>query len=285
MEMLRIGGCDYQWIPRGPCLIGSPAGDPFADEDEFPQHTVEFPYDYWCDRLPVTNRDFQQFVNETGYVTLSEKIGWAYVFVPGVDEWQKIEGADWQHPTGPDSRITELLDHPVVSTGFFDAVAYIDWLNQKFGGELPEGYRFSLPTEVEWEKAARGPDGRRYPWGDEFNGLGCWYESWEQVGTMPVGSFSPEGDSPYGCADMAGNTWDWTTTLWGPERYTRLFKYPYRMDDGREDQVAGRDYFHIIRGGSFKNSPDALRCACRDLDPVEYALNNLGFRVFITPDQ
>jgi iron(II)-dependent oxidoreductase len=100
---------------------------------------------------------------------------------------------------------------------------------------------------------------------------------------MPVGVFSPDGDSPYGCADMAGNTWDWTTTLWGPEKDNQQFTYPYIASDGREDQVAGKDYYRIIRGGSFKNNPEALRCACRDLDPVTFALNNLGFRVFITP--
>ena len=78
----------------------------------FPSTRFEFPYVYWCARLPVTNRQFLQFATETKYLTLAEKLGWAYVFVPGMDEWHKTEGADWRHPTGPDSGIEELLDHP-----------------------------------------------------------------------------------------------------------------------------------------------------------------------------
>lgn len=285
MDKLIISGEEYFLIPRGAALIGSLEDSPGADSDEFPQHTISFLYDYWCARFSVTNAQFGKFAEETGFVTLAEKIGWAYVFNPRVDKWEKTEGADWRHPTGPESGIENLIDHPAVSIGFFDAQAFMDWLNENFGHELPQECQFSLPTEVEWEKAARGPNGRCYPWGEEFNGLGCWYESRDQVGTMPVGSFSPAGDSAYGCADMAGNTWDWTITLWGPEKDTQQFKYPYQADDGREDQVAGKDYYRIIRGGSFKNNPEALHCACRDLDPVAYALNNLGFRVFITPSR
>jgi formylglycine-generating enzyme required for sulfatase activity len=283
MDRLIISSEVYFLIPQGPALIGSLQDTPGAFSDEFPQHTINFPYDYWCARFPVTNSQFGIFVEETGYTTLAEKIGWAFVFNPGVDKWEKAEGADWRHPTGPESGIEDLGNHPAVSIGLFDAQAYTDWLNQKLTHELPRGYKFGLPTEVEWEKAARGTDGRSYPWGEEFNGLGCWYESREEVGTMSVGSFSPAGDSPYGCADMAGNTWDWTTTLWGPDKDTQQFKYPYTVSDGREDQVLGKDYYRVIRGGSFKNNPEALRCACRDIDPVTFALNNLGFRVFITP--
>jgi formylglycine-generating enzyme required for sulfatase activity len=281
---LRIGGSEYLLIPEGRFLVGSKEGDPEAFTTEFPQHELSLDYSFWCARFPITNLEFSKFVEETKFITLAEKLGWAFVFRPGPDTWEKVRGASWQHPVGPESRIDQLLDHPAVSIGFNDALAYVEWLNIEIPHNLPEGYQFSLPSEVEWEKAARGPNGNRYPWGDDFNpDKACWYESRQEVGTTSVGTYSSDSDSFYGCAGMAGNIWEWTTTLWGPEKDTPLFSYPYRVDDGREDQVAGKDFFRVIRGGSFKNNPEALRSACRDIDPPSYALNNLGFRVFITP--
>lgn len=284
MSDLFISGVEYKSIPNGDCIIGSADDDPLAWGDEHPLHTIQFPYDYWCARFPLTNQQFDQFVSETGFITLAEKLGWAFVFNSNGDVWEKIEGADWRFPTGPGEGIESKMNHPAAVIGFYDALAYLEWLNQRFSADLPEGYQLALPTEVEWEKVARGPGRYRYPWGDDWDRtLACWYESRDEVGTMPIGSFSPAGDCVYGCADMAGNIWEWTSTLWGPDKETQSFKYPYQGDDGREDQAAGKDYFRIIRGGSFKNDPEALRSACRDLDPPDYALNNLGFRVFITP--
>ena len=284
MEILKFADIQFLKILAGDCLIGTPESDPLAFSDEHPEHTYTIPYDYWIARFPVTNRQFEQFVEATAALTRAEKVGWAYVFNPQEMKWEQVRGADWRHPTGLDGITQEWLEHPVVNVTFNDALVYLDWLNEAFGADLPEGYHFGLPTEVEWEKAARGPYHWRYPWGKEFDpGRCCCRYSAHGLGTRPVGSFSPVGDNMHGCADLAGNVWEWTTTLWGPEKDEPLFVYPYDPDDGREDQITRRDYYRIIRGGSFKDDEQGVRCACRDLDPPNYALNNLGFRVFIVP--
>ena len=100
---------------------------------------------------------------------------------------------------------------------------------------------------------------------------------------VSVGAYSPSGDSPYGLADMGGNIWEWTTTLWGSNRDKATFVYPYRSQDGRQDLNAGEEHYRIIRGGSYKDDRQGVRAACRDLDPPHYALSNLGFRVFLAP--
>jgi sulfatase modifying factor 1 len=279
-------GEDYLLTPAGECQIGTPESDPLAYSDEFPPHTFTIPYDYWIARFPVTNRLFGQFVGAVAFLSQAEKQGWAYAFNPQAMEWEKVEGANWQRPRGPKVETGDQGDHPVVSVSFFDALAYLDWLNEELGAGLPDGYRFGLPTEAEWEKVARALDYRRYPWGDAFDpGLCCCRFSAHGIGTQPVGSFSPAGDSAAGCADLAGNVWEWTTTLWGPNKDEPMFVYPYDPNDGREDQTAGRDYYRIIRGGSFKDDERGVRSACRDLDPPTWALNNLGFRVFVVPQR
>jgi len=285
MDKVNFADTQFLKIPAGVCLIGTPEGDPLAWSDEFPEHTVTIPSDYWCARFPVTNRQFGRFVEATATLTRAEKVGWAYVFDAKAMQWEKVTGADWLHPIGPAGKVENWPEHPVVNVSFLDALAYLDWLNEKHRADLPDGYRFSLPTEVEWEHAARGPHHWRYPWGKDFEpGKCCCRFSAHGIGTQPVGSFSPDGDNMYGVADLAGNVWEWTTTLWGPKKDEPLFVYPYSPDDGREDQISGRDYYRIIRGGSFKDDEQGVRCACRDLDPPNGALNNLGFRVFVLPE-
>jgi formylglycine-generating enzyme required for sulfatase activity len=137
---------------------------------------------------------------------------------------------------------------------------------------------------VEWEKAARGPEGLIFPWGNTFDPELCSYIESDPVGTRPVGTYSPGGDSIYGIADMAGNVWDWTITLWGQDKDNAEFVYPYNPSDGRQDVGADETNYRIIRGGSFKNEFWASRSACRDLDPPKFSLNNLGFRLFLGPE-
>ncbi len=129
---------------------------------------------------------------------------------------------------------------------------------------------------MEWERAARGTDGREYPWGDYWQEGRC--NSWEAGvrGTTPVGQYSPDGDSPDGCADMAGNVWEWTRCLWGKDYKQRDFRYPYDPLDGREDPtVVG---LRALRGGSFTNDQKLVRCgALNRCDPV-YKDDDVGFR-------
>ena len=162
-------------------------------------------------------------------------------------------------------------NHPVVYVSWHDANAYCAWRSHQ------EGRVVRLPTEAEWEKAARGPstdsgDGRTWPWGNTFDAMKC---NMNQTGigdTSPVGIFAA-GRSPYEAFDMAGNVWEWTRSVWGAE-----FGYPYRADDGREDQ-SRTNVSRVVRGGSFLNGDDAVRCACRNGNSPGARDNNVGFRV------
>lgn len=176
------------YVPAGEFVMGSRDDDPDARDDEKPQHTVYLD-GYWIDKTPVTNAMFAKFVAETGYLTEAEKRGEAYVYGQG-----SVKGAQWRHPQGASSNILGKDNHPVVCVSWNDA-------NAKWAGRC-------LPTEAEWEKAAGGTDGRKWPWGNNpptdklcnFNG---------NVGdTTPVGNY-PAGASPYRALDMAGHVWEW----------------------------------------------------------------------------
>jgi formylglycine-generating enzyme required for sulfatase activity len=164
-------------------------------------------------------------------------------------------------------------DHPVVNISWNDAVEYRKWVNNLQKAELPSGLVLRLPTEAEWEKAARGTDGREYPWGDQFDEDKCNTVEGEKGGTTSIGSYSPRSDSPYGCADLAGNVWEWVSSLHKP--------YPYNAADGREnlDSSASR----VLRGGSFGNDERRARSAYR-LGSLTSLLNiDGGFRVVAAP--
>ena len=149
---------------------------------------------------------------------------------------------------------------------------YCQWLNNSFKDELPSGLVLRLPTEAEWEKAARGTGANAWPWGNESDTIKCNSDESGQGGTTPVGRYSPRGDSPYGCADMAGNVWEWTHSLRKP--------YPYQSNDGREDKnSSGR---RVLRGGSFGMSMSMVRCAVRAVPSLLY--DTVGFRVVASPN-
>jgi formylglycine-generating enzyme required for sulfatase activity len=282
-ENIKIGGMEFVRVPKGEFVMGSREENELAFGDEFPQHRLEIPYDYWIAKFPVTYREFGEFVGATSHVTRAEKEGWCFVWNGKEDKWEKVEGATWVYPRGDRNSKAKLDNHPVVQVCWYDAMAFCAWLNETHGDGLPKGYDFGLPSEAEWEKAARGPAGREFPWGDDFDPALCNFYDSGKGDTIPIGSHSPQSDSIYGAVDMCGNVWEWTTTLWGDDREVASFVYPYDREDGREALSAGDAHYRVIRGGSFKNEMRAVRCACRDIDPQNYSLNNLGFRVFVRP--
>jgi formylglycine-generating enzyme required for sulfatase activity len=226
-------------IPAGDFLMGSdPAKDKDARDNEHPQHTLPLP-DYYIARTPITNAQYAAFVNAMNHKQPKH--------------WKR--GAP---PTGKENP-------PVVYVSWYDAVAYCDWLAQLTG----KPYR--LPSEPEWEKAARGTDGRIYPWGDEWDPQLCNTKESGIGDTTPVGAY-PQGDSPYGLLDMAGNVWEWTRTLHRD--------YPYDPRDGREDLEAAA--LRVVRGGSFHHSRESARCAVRDWDFPGSVWNSFGFRVVVS---
>jgi formylglycine-generating enzyme required for sulfatase activity len=237
-------------VPAGEFLMGSdPEKDEDAFADELPQHTLYLP-DYYLAKTPVTNAQYAAFAEATDHKP------------PG--HWKG----------GKPDRGKE--DHPVVYVSWRDAVDYCNWLAQVTG----KAYR--LPSEAEWEKGARGTDGRIYPWGNEWNPERCNSFEGGPKETTPVGAYL-QGASPYGLLDMAGNVWEWTRSLWGKDKEKPDFKYPYKLDDGRENLKAGDNIYRVVRGGAFYNNGTGVRCAFRDgFDPYNQ-LRYQGLRLMVAP--
>ena len=227
-------------IPAGEFLMGSdPQKDKYAKDNEQPQHGLYLP-DYYIAKIPVTNAQYAAFLEATGH-----------------DQPRHWEGV--RLPRGKE-------DHPVIWVTWHDAMAYCNWLAEKTG----KPYR--LPSEAEWEKAARGTDGRIFPWGNQWDRKRCNTLESRIDDTTPVGAY-PEGASPYGLLDMVGNVWEWTSSLYEP--------YPYKPYDGREDPAA--DSPRVLRGGSWLPNRRLARCAVRyGLNP-DFRSSDHGFRVAASP--
>jgi formylglycine-generating enzyme required for sulfatase activity len=251
-------------VPRGPFTMGS--DDPEARPGDRPAHRV-LVADYYIDRTMVTNRLFARFCDETGYRTVAERLGLGETVVDG--EWRWIQGACWRHPEGPGSTIDQRLDHPVVLVSAGDALAFCGWRSQV------EGRRFRLPTEAEWEKAARGEDGRTYPWGEEEpDDTRARFNAGDAAGTAPVGAF-PAGASPCGALDMAGNAWDWCLDAWDERLYRRWRRSSVRADRGGPLTLAAESVF---KGGSWIFPAEALRSSGRHHDDLVRPSGGIGFR-------
>jgi formylglycine-generating enzyme required for sulfatase activity len=254
-------------VPAGEFLMGSP--DRKGDYDERPQHSVTLD-NFWIDSTEVTNRQFDQFAQQTGYRSVPENTGSSRVCQGPYGMCEEVDGADWRHPDGPDSEISDRMDHPVVQVTRTDAIAYCGWAG------------VVLPTEAEWEKAARGTDGRIYPWGDDFDGSrlnfcdsNCPIELKDSeaddgyAGTAPVGSY-PNGASPYGAFDMAGNVWEWVADWYADNYYSAsATSDPLGPDAGGQREV---------RGGSAFDPSDMVRSANRFPEYPDYSDNMTGFR-------
>jgi formylglycine-generating enzyme required for sulfatase activity len=237
-------GMEFMRVPAGKFLMGSKAENKLAYENEHPHHTVDIPYDYWMAHYPVTNELYNAYVKDRG-------------IKHPVDSWERKK------------------DHPVVYVKWRATMAFCRWVGDLMKGDFPSGLVLRLPTEAEWEKAARGVNGNAWPWGNEFDKNRCNSIESGKGGTTLVGLYSPQGDSPYGCADMAGNVWEWTHSLFKP--------YPYNHNDGREredDRVSG---FRVLRGGSFNDNEINARCAARYGYNITNFYDYIGFRVVMAP--
>jgi len=261
---------DWVTIPAGEFLMGSDkTKDKLAYDDETPQHTLYLP-EYRIARVPVTVAQFAAFMAANqGYRTTTEVQGSAYSWTGS--EWDDIEGADWAHPRGPQSDVQAKQEHPVTCVSWHDALAFCAWAGVR------------LPTEAEWEKAARGlstgsGDGRIWPWGNREPNSGVCNFNMTVGDTTPVGHY-PDGKSPYGLLDAAGNVWEWTGSLWGQDASKPEFGYPYDAKDGRENPSAPNTVRRVLRGGSFGDDAQGVRCACRVRSHPDHRLGIDGFRV------
>lgn len=277
-------------IPEGTYLIGTDSPDGFAADKEGPRIQLTLSA-FQIDETSVTNAQFQRFVQATGYVTEAEKFGWSFVFhyfldeetkqrarlVPNMSWWYAVEAADWWHPEGPNSLISDRMDHPVVQVSRNDAIAYCRWAGKR------------LPTEAEWEVAAKGgTDYEKYPWGNDLLKEDCYHcNIWQgefpfqndlsdgYAGTAPAKHYEPNG---YGCYQMIGNVWEWCLN---PARIelsefqshaSAFFLKNFQQQD---------DNMYATRGGSFlchQSYCKRYRIAARNGNSGMSAANNMGFR-------
>lgn len=181
---------------------------------------------------------------------------------------QKTEPRFWR-----DGRLNRMAQ-PVVGVCWYEARAYCRWLSAQTG----RGVR--LPSEIEWEAAARGFEARAYAFGDRFDRFRCNALETHVRAPTPVGIF-PGGDTPEGLGDITGNTFEWTASAWGRRDEAPDFGYPYRSDDGREDSETDLAVHRIVRGGAWSNDAGNARCAYRDFSPADSGLDGLGFRIVL----
>ena len=300
---------DMVWIPGGTFLMGSDHHYP----EEAPAHTVTVG-GFWMDKYTVTNDQFRRFVQATGHVTLAERVPNAADYPGAKPEmlvpssvvfqkprqsvdlrnpytwWTYVAGANWRHPQGPVSTLKGRANHPVVHVAYEDVEAYAKWVGKE------------LPTEAEWECAARGGlDGAEFVWGNEFTPSGkSMANTWQgefpvqnlltdgYEWTAPVGSFPPNG---YGLYDMAGNVWEWTTDWYqehsqishsccgsiNPTGGEREQSYDPRMPDIRIPRK-------VMKGGSYLCAPNycqRYRPAARMSQPIDTSTCHLGFRCIV----
>lgn len=242
-QELIIGDMEYVYIPRGKFFMGSTENDSMAYDDEKPNTNLNIGYGFWISKYEVTNAQFSLFVDETTFKGL-----W------GISNWQK------------------KLDHPVVNVSWYDAMMFCNWVKEKYFPKTKKNSEVRLPTEAEWEKAARGTDKRYWPWGTDVDNNKCnFHQKGKKGSTTAVNTFSPVGHSPYGVADMAGNVWEWTLSLYRP--------YPYRPKDGRENILDEGN--RVLRGGAFDLGIQDVRVTCRYESNPNERNSHVGFRVFL----
>jgi formylglycine-generating enzyme required for sulfatase activity len=247
IELRKALEPEMVFVRGGPFLMGSHPTEG-VPEAETPQHRVELG-DYYIGKYPVTNQEYAEFIKQVKTQDVPKEAGWFNRKPP-----------------------SDRLDYPVTGVSWHDTVAYCVWLSKA------TGRRYRLPSEAEWEKAARGPHGRRYPWD------GVWDNRYANVGSQgPTQVTShPLGASSFGCQDMVGNVEEWTRTLWGNQWTPPEFGYPFDAHDGRELMTAGDlpalgKVVH--RGGSYRLQVGKPYCALRDCADPRSKIAWRGFRV------
>jgi formylglycine-generating enzyme required for sulfatase activity len=301
MSEATLPDVDWVEIPGGPFIMGSDEDDDLAWDAERPAHMLDLAT-FWVSRYPITNAQYQPFLAAGGYDC--------------PDYWRTAEGWAWRNGAAADlspiddERLRQdyekwlagrLLDRrarpfwwddpkrgaptrPVVGITWYEALAYCRWLDAALRSAsrfpFPVGHAVSLPSEAEWEKAARGPQKLRWPWGD------VWQEgvaNTEEAGLgqiCPVGMF-PAGASPYRVLDLSGNVWEWTRSRWGRKSGRKPdYGYPYVANDGRED-LSGPDW-RIIRGGSWYNDRGYVRGGYRARVIPDLFSHPYGMRVVVS---
>ncbi len=256
IQMAQADGMVMVYIPAGEFQMGSESGR----DNERPVHPVNLDA-YWIDKTEVTNAMFARYVKETAYRTGAEVNGKSNVLIGS--EWVEINGATWQHPRKRSDNIQGMDEYPVVHVTWIDAQNYCRWAGRR------------LPTEAEWEKAARGTDGRAYPWGDAP------LETDEEVQTgdeglyggfqflAPAGSF-PDTISPYGVTDMAGNVWEWVADWYNENFYSRS------PDENPTGPASGQ--YRVLRGGSWVFTGKNIRASDRGKGDPFSPYSRVGFR-------
>jgi formylglycine-generating enzyme required for sulfatase activity len=286
IEVLDPRQIEWVDVSAGSFRMGNDDEAKRWSRNESPQHIYNLAYAYKISRYPITNAQFDAFVQAEGYKTpgyWQEAKSHGY-WRPGEVRRQFVKGPDlveeWASMPVDYGEPFTLANHPVVGVNWWEALAFTRWLNAQLqaAGKLPAGWQVRLPSEAEWEKAARGDDGRDYPWLGKIDPDRVNYAVTGIGATSAVGCF-PGGASPYCVEEMSGNVWEWTRSVYAD--------YPYPAGGKalrqREDLAASDSHSRALRGGSFAFNENSLRCAAR-YDGYPYLRGgSLGFRVCASP--
>lgn len=285
MSQSTSGSCEGMVLLEGGAFLMGSDNATFPGDGEGPVRTVTL-NPFWIDPYAVSNKQFAEFVESTGYRTEAEEFGWSYVFyqflprdhpptqgVASAPWWRQVFGADWQHPEGPHSGLESRQNHPVVHVSWNDAVAYANWAGKR------------LPTEAEWEYAARGGlEGQTFPWGNRLvpkkkHKCNIWQGTFPTNNTVkdgfkstaPVDSFEPNG---YGLYNSVGNTWEWCSDWFSADYHA----------SGPRDNPAGppAGVAKVTKGGSYlchASYCNRYRVAARTQNTPDSSTGHMGFRL------